>query len=39
MLWMFSGAMGFGCLVELWALLFDGAMGCVYLVEICSLDV
>ena len=31
--------MGFGCLVGLWALMFDGAMGCVCLVELCALDV
>jgi hypothetical protein len=32
-LWMFGGAMGFGCLVELWALDVGGAMGFECLVE------
>jgi hypothetical protein len=45
---MFSGAMGFGCLVELWALdvwwsywpwMFGGAMGFESLVELLVLDV
>ena len=32
-LWMFGGVMGFGCLVELWALDVGGAMGFECLVE------
>jgi hypothetical protein len=47
-IWMFGGAMSFGCLVELWALdvwwsygpwIFGGAMGVGCLVELWALEI